>query len=103
MLQILQKQEPANFARIITGDEFWFFLASFRNRVWRQGEENTPERVSPKINTEKHIFTIFWSRLELIFEEWSPKHDTFHIIYFCEGIIPRVTIAVFSDQGRRRK
>jgi hypothetical protein len=59
MLQILQKQEPTNFARIITGDESWFFLEYFRNRVWIQGEENIPEQVSQQNDTEKHMLIIF--------------------------------------------
>jgi hypothetical protein len=63
MLRILQKQEPANFARIITGDESWFFLEYLRNRVWRPGEEKTPERVSQQIDTEKHMLTICCSTM----------------------------------------
>jgi hypothetical protein len=62
-LRILQEQEPTNFARIFTGDESWFFLEYFWNRVWRLGEENTPERVSQKLNIEKHTLTIFWSTM----------------------------------------
>jgi hypothetical protein len=33
MLAILEQQERRDFAGIITGDESWFFLEYFRNRV----------------------------------------------------------------------
>jgi hypothetical protein len=36
-------------------------------------------------------------------EEWLPEHDTFNNTYFCEVIIPRLTNAVFPDQGRQCK
>jgi hypothetical protein len=40
ILQLLEKQEPMNFAGIITRDESWFFQDSFRNHNWRLGNEN---------------------------------------------------------------
>jgi histone-lysine N-methyltransferase SETMAR len=97
------KQEPTNFARIIAGDQSWFFLEYFRNHVWRLGEDNIPEWVLQKMDTEKHMFTIFWSTIRLMIEKCLQEHDRFDSTYFCDVIIPRLTSAVFPDQGRWHK
>jgi adenine deaminase len=46
MLRILQTQEPMNVAGVVTGDESWFSLEYFRNRVWTLGDINASEKVS---------------------------------------------------------
>jgi hypothetical protein len=61
MLRIQKEQEVIDFAGIIADDESWFFLDYSRDHVWSLGDENLPERVSQKRNTEKHILTMFCS------------------------------------------
>jgi hypothetical protein len=74
ILQILEKQEPTNFAGIITGDESWFVLDCSRNHTWRLGDENSPERISQKIGTEKDMSIIFRSARGPLVEDWLPMH-----------------------------
>jgi hypothetical protein len=57
MLQPLENQKPMNFTGAVTGDEFWFLLEYSRNRVWRLGDGNAPEKVSQKYSTEEQMFT----------------------------------------------
>jgi hypothetical protein len=54
MLEILEQQERRDFGGIMTGDESWSFLEYSRNRAWRLGNENSPERISQKL-TRKNI------------------------------------------------
>jgi AraC-like DNA-binding protein len=95
MLRILQTQKPMNLAAAITGDESWFFLEYSRNRVWRLGDENVPERVSQKISTRKHMLPVCCSPMGLLVEEWLPEHDMFNSKYFCAASIPRLASSVF--------
>jgi hypothetical protein len=61
MSRILQNQKSVTFAGFVTGDESWFFLEHSRNRVWRLGDENAPEKISQETSTEKHMLAVFWS------------------------------------------
>jgi hypothetical protein len=70
MFEILEQQERRDFPGIITGDESWFFLEYSRNRVWRLGNDNAQERISQKIDTEKHRLTIFRSTTGPLVEDW---------------------------------
>jgi hypothetical protein len=102
-LRILQTQKPMNFAVAITGNESWFFLEYSRNRVWRLGDENVPERVSQKISTQKHMFTVRCSSMGPLVEEWLREQDTFNSTYFCATGIPCLASSVFPYQATRRK
>jgi AraC-like DNA-binding protein len=73
MLEILEKQKRIHFAGIITGDESWFFLEDSRNRVWRLGRENAPERTSYTFDTDKHMPTIFWPATRPLVESWFQR------------------------------
>jgi hypothetical protein len=58
MSEIFEQQERGDFAGIITGDDSRFFLEYSRNRAWRLGNENGPERMLQEIDTEKHMLRI---------------------------------------------
>jgi hypothetical protein len=103
MLEIAEQQERRDFAGIITGDESRFFLEYSRNCVWRLGNENAPELISQKIDTEKHLLTIFWSTTGPLVEHWSPTNALFNSTYFCEVIAPCLASAAFPDEAGRRK
>jgi hypothetical protein len=54
----LISQEMTNFSRIITGDESWFFLEYFHDRIWSISNENGTEMAWQIIGSDKHILTI---------------------------------------------
>jgi hypothetical protein len=102
-LEILAQQEQKYFTGIIREDESWFLLDYSRNRGSRLGTENAQERISQTIDTEKHMFTIFWSTTGPLVEDWLPTNASFNSTYFCEVIVPRLASAAFSDQAGQRK
>jgi hypothetical protein len=69
MLKIFGQQEWMHFAGFITGDESWLFLEYSRNRASRFGNENSPERISHKIDRDTQMLTIFSSAIGPLVED----------------------------------
>jgi hypothetical protein len=102
-LEILDQQERTDFAGIGTGDESWFFLECFRNHVWRVGNENVPELIAQKIDTDKPMLTIFRSSTGPLVEYWLSTNASFNSPYFCDVTVSCCASTAFPDQTEQRK
>jgi hypothetical protein len=103
LFEILEQQQQRDFGGFLTGDESWFLLEYSRNRVVRLGNENAPQRISQKIDTENRMLTIIWSTTGPLVEDWLPTKASFNGTYFCEVIILLLASGAFPDQARQRK
>jgi hypothetical protein len=101
ILRALEERQGANFNRIITGDESWFFLYYRRDSAWAVSRDDLPERTRQKIDTEKYLISILWSVDGIHSLVDVPKGASYNSAFFCSAVVPSLVAELTS--GTRRK
>jgi histone-lysine N-methyltransferase SETMAR len=86
---------------VTTGDKSWFFLSYPNNSARATLRDELPERVSPKIDTEKCLISVFWSANGIHSLLDVPKGSIYNTAFFCDQVIPSLVQGITSH-GRRK-
>jgi hypothetical protein len=56
------EEKGSGFQGIFTGDDSWFFLYYLCDSIWAASrDDELPQRIRQKIDTEKCLISILWS------------------------------------------
>jgi hypothetical protein len=101
LLEVLEKAQRTGFERMIIGDESRFFPSYPHNSVWATAQDELPERVSPKIDTEKCLISVFWSVKGIHSLLDVSKRSTYNTAFSCDQVIPS-SVQGITSRGHRK-
>jgi hypothetical protein len=87
LLEALRSEKHTLFHRIITGDEFWFYLDYSSDHIWTCATDDVPQRASHQIQTDKLMLTVLWSTRRPILVKWMERRQRFNTTYFISEIM----------------
>jgi hypothetical protein len=71
--------------------------------MWSVSDDERPVRVCQTIASEKHMFTVFWSRRDIFVIKWLGPGDKFKANYFCDVIIVKLVQALYPGEAVPRQ
>jgi histone-lysine N-methyltransferase SETMAR len=101
LLVALMEQKVSLFQRIITGDEWWFFLGHPSDSVWAASRDELPQRIKQKIDTEKCLVSILWSVKGIHTLLNVPKGTMSNTAFFTDAVMPSLIENVQSPTRRK--
>jgi hypothetical protein len=101
LLEVLEEAQRTDFERVITSDESWFFLSYPRKSAWAASRDELPEEVSPEIDAEKCLISVFWSANGIQSLLDPPKGSTYNTAFFCDQVL-RSLVQGLTSRGRRK-
>jgi hypothetical protein len=100
ILKVLKEDQKNGFTQVIAGNESWFYFDYFHQLVWVLSRDEIPERIKPKIDTEKCIISVIWSVNGIHSLLDVPKGTTHNRTFFCDVVVPDLHEHVHAHSRR---
>jgi hypothetical protein len=82
MLEVLEESDPRQQNHIIMGDKLWIYWDTYHHGQWTADRGAMSPRIHTTISSEMIIFSIYFTRHELISIEALPKGERSNFIFF---------------------
>jgi hypothetical protein len=101
LLEVLRREQQNNFDRAIIGDESSFFLDYPHESVWAESADEVPVGIKQRIDTEKCLISVLWSRNGVQSLVDIPNGESSSSSFFCSVVVPGLVEDIHSASGRR--
>jgi hypothetical protein len=84
------------FAKIIIGDESWYYWSYVESSMWARSRDDVPTRPRQKIDSKGSMFTIFFSGEKLASFDSLPKDQNMDSYYLCNTVMEDVKASTLT-------